>query len=89
MSGQMKGLISVVIALLSIWSNVTVEVLRLPSNLVTVLIIPIIVSSLAIYLGVQARKNNAKIWGLIGIVLGVVAIVTHIYGLLAISVYRS
>lgn len=85
----MKGLISVVIALLSVWSNVVVEVLNLPSNIFTVLIIPIIVSAFAIYLGVRARKENAKIWGLIGIVLAVVAIITHSYALLAIGVYKS
>lgn len=82
MSSQMKGLVSVVIAVLAIFSNVTVEILGLTPYVLFVKIIPIVVGILAIYLGILARKGGARLWGLTGIVLGIVATVAHIFWIL-------
>ncbi len=81
MSSQMKGLVSVVLGVLAIFSRVTVDILGLTPYVLFTKVIPLVIGAFAIYLGFLARKGGARLWGLAGIVLGIVAVVGHLVGL--------
>ncbi|MEK7213649.1 MAG: hypothetical protein AAB637_00830 [Patescibacteria group bacterium] len=83
MSSQAKGLLGVVLSIIGLFSSALVLNLNLLSNayrdLLTVkVIIPLLISIIGLYLGIIARKNGAKIWGLIAIVLGLIGTLGHI-----------
>lgn len=82
MSSQMKGLIGVVLAILAIFSYVVVDMLGLTPYLLFTRMIPAVVAIVAIILGVKARKDGARLWGIASITLGAIAAINHILGIL-------
>ncbi|MDO8659463.1 MAG: hypothetical protein Q7K54_02570 [Candidatus Parcubacteria bacterium] len=86
MTSTNKGIVAIIFGILSILNqNIVVLIVGIsaPSFLIShsysVLLIIFSIfffcSIMAIYFGVQARKGNAKIVGLIGIVLGIIGAV--------------
>lgn len=82
MSSQMKGLVSIIFGCLAIFSRVVVEIINVTPYLLFTRIIPLILGIFVIYLGLKARKEGAKLLGLAGVVLGIVATVAHIFRVL-------
>ncbi len=80
----MKGLIAVVLGVVGLFSAVFMDFL--PNSyrgmLLFTAIIPLLISILAVYIGVKSRQGGARIWGIIAITLGVIGTMSHALQLL-------
>ena len=80
LSATSKGIFSIILGIMGLFSAVWINIFvsyKLRSNIFITAVVPLIISGLAVYLGIIARKNNSKILGLIGSVLGVVGVLSH------------
>ena len=75
------GVISVLLSILSLFSQQLVIYLRvhfqIHTSILAYAIIFLIVSLMAVYLGILARRNGSKIFGIAGITLGVITALIH------------
>ncbi|MCX6716660.1 MAG: hypothetical protein NTV72_01930 [Candidatus Taylorbacteria bacterium] len=78
MSAEFKGIIGIILSVIALFSMVLIEILRLGKTLFTVAIVPLIISLIAIYLGAIARKDGAKILGVISITVGIIGAVSRV-----------
>lgn len=78
MSPTNKGIVSIVLALLGLFSAVWVDMLNIKPILLVTAMIPLVISIIAIYLGVEARKGNARVLGIAGLFLGIIGALSHI-----------
>lgn len=78
----MKGLVGIILALLALVSYNIVDMLNLPPYLLFTRMVPALVAIVAVFLGIKARKDGARLWGIASITLGAIVAINHILGIL-------
>jgi hypothetical protein len=93
MNSTVKGIISVVISAFFffpwIWLRILNFYLHIDISSYSVFIIGIIIATVAIILGVQARKGGSRVLGTAGLTLGIISIVLNVTNLFAVILSRS
>ena len=75
MSPVSKGVVGIALGVFALFSIGVLDLLNIRLSAPIVVSGSLLCSFLAVYFGVQARKNNAKIIGLASLTLGVIGVV--------------
>jgi hypothetical protein len=85
MSPSFKGILSVILSVFFFFPWVWSDILHVRLSAITLLAIGLIVALVAVLLGFQARKGGARVWGIIGLTLGLISVVLNVVNLIAVS----
>ena len=85
MNATTKGIVSVILGIFGLFSAVWIDSFfsySQRSNILVAIIIPLLICAIALYLGISARKDGAKIIGLIGIIFSGIGTLSHLLSLI-------
>lgn len=83
MSSSFKGILSIIVGVLFITPWFWTGLLGLNHlSYIVIFAVGIIASATAIFLGFSARKNGSGILGIVGMTIGIIAVVTYIANLI-------
>jgi hypothetical protein len=78
MNSSYKGIIGTILGFISIFARALIKIFSVKHYLFATAMIPLVISIGAIYLGVKARREGSKVFGIAALFLGIIGVIGHI-----------